>query len=438
MTQSIPEVRNPYNPQPNYGLLFFRWSSLALLMATAVTGRELLAWLSLPILGLLLITSWGLHVAFVENLKNLHRLTPESGDGDDREDLPGVAVVVPSRNEEVAIESAVRSLGALDYPNVEILIVDGQSTDATPQILERLARDIPRIRVFQEPPLEDNWMGRPNAMWFGVRQADPSHRWLLFTDADVVFHPKALRRAVAYAESHQIDFLTCIPFLLSGSLLEHLVTPWAWTNLVYAARSDRPGARAAPPVGVGAFMLVRRDVYFAAGGHAAIHDSAFDETMLARAVGENGGKTAVAWTSALLKVRRYYGYRHMRERLVPWIRSCAGDLVSHQAGQLAWKLLLLVAPLPLAIAGIVWQVARHGFSPALSAFSLLAFLVYVDRIVTLERFRAICQIRRGVSWLHPLGGLMRSWFEAVAIAESLRGKRALWRGRPFTIPRPSR
>ena len=332
--------------------------------AAAATGSEILAWLSLPVLGMVLIISWGLHVAFVENLNALPRLSVESRDGDDNKDLPRVTVIAPARNEEIAIEGAVRSLDGLDYPEFEILVIDDQSTDDTPQILDRLAKELPHVRVLQGPPLQKGWMGKLNAMCFGARQADSRHQWLLFTDADIVFHPKALRRAVSFAETHRLDFLTCIPYLLSGSVIEELVTPLAWANLVLSLDYRRKGRAGTPAVAVGAFLLVRREAYVSAGGHAVIYNSAFDETMLARLIAESGGATGIAWSSDLLEVRRYYGFRDMHGRLVPWIRTCAGDVIPYQIAQLGLKLLLFVVPLPLALAGILWQTADSGFSLA--------------------------------------------------------------------------
>src|SRR5436190_23804461 len=48
---------------------------------------------------------------------------------------PRVSLIAPARNEERHIESAVRSLTRLDYPNLEITIINDRSTDRTGQIL---------------------------------------------------------------------------------------------------------------------------------------------------------------------------------------------------------------------------------------------------------------------------------------------------------------
>ncbi|MCY2991560.1 MAG: glycosyltransferase [Planctomycetota bacterium] len=63
---------------------------------------------------------------------------------------PRVSVIVPARNEELHVESALHSLLALDYENLEITVVDDRSTDRTGEILDRMAESNLRIRNDRE------------------------------------------------------------------------------------------------------------------------------------------------------------------------------------------------------------------------------------------------------------------------------------------------
>ena len=67
--------------------------------------------------------------------------------------LPTVSLVVPCRNERQHIETCVCSLLAQEAPagGYEVLVVDGMSDDGTRDILTRLARDIPHLRVLDNP-----------------------------------------------------------------------------------------------------------------------------------------------------------------------------------------------------------------------------------------------------------------------------------------------
>ena len=79
------------------------------------------------------------------------------------------------------------------------------STTARPtgrgEILDRLAAEFPQLNVVHLTELPAGWLGKNHALQLG---ADRSHgEWLLFTDADIVFEPTALRRAIAYALANQ-------------------------------------------------------------------------------------------------------------------------------------------------------------------------------------------------------------------------------------------
>ncbi len=67
-------------------------------------------------------------------------------------ELPSVTVIVPMLNEEAHIEACVRGLAAQTYEgSTEILVVDGGSTDASVEILERLARNGLPVRIVTNP-----------------------------------------------------------------------------------------------------------------------------------------------------------------------------------------------------------------------------------------------------------------------------------------------
>nr|WP_315183087.1 poly-beta-1,6-N-acetyl-D-glucosamine synthase [uncultured Albidiferax sp.] len=62
-------------------------------------------------------------------------------------EYPPVSILVPCHNEASNIEDTVEALLAIDYPTYEILLIDDGSTDATPQMLDAMARKDSRIRV---------------------------------------------------------------------------------------------------------------------------------------------------------------------------------------------------------------------------------------------------------------------------------------------------
>src|SRR5260370_11937389 len=98
----------------------------------------------------------------------------------------------------------------MDYDNYEVIAVDDRSTDRSGETMDGVAvTSDGRLKVVHVRGLPPGWMGKAHAMWTAARQADSD--WLLFTDADVMFRPDCLRRAIAYAEAERADHVVLFP-----------------------------------------------------------------------------------------------------------------------------------------------------------------------------------------------------------------------------------
>src|SRR5687767_10472278 len=67
--------------------------------------------------------------------------------------LPRVTVLVPTRNEERHITGCLASLLDQDYPSglIDIIVIDGDSTDSTVEHVQRLAGSTGRVRCLRNP-----------------------------------------------------------------------------------------------------------------------------------------------------------------------------------------------------------------------------------------------------------------------------------------------
>ena len=119
--------------------------------------------------------------------------------------LPSLSIVVAARNEERDIEAGLRSLMELEYSPAQLIVVNDRSTDRTGDIIDRVALKDSRIVVIHLESLPEKWLGKNHALQCGAEAA--TGEYLLFTDADVVFRPRALMSTVAYAETHSLDHL---------------------------------------------------------------------------------------------------------------------------------------------------------------------------------------------------------------------------------------
>ena len=202
---------------------------------------------------------------------------------------PRVSIIVPACNEEADIEATLTRLLALDYDKYEVIAVDDRSTDRTGEIMERVAAGASpgRLQVIRISELPAGWMGKPHAMWSAGSQATGD--WLLFTDADVLFKPDVLRRAVAYAEAEPADHLVLFPRMIMKRPGERMMIAFFQTLFVFG---HRPWKVADPKtrdhIGVGAFNMVRRKVYEEVGTFQALRFEVLDDMKLGKIV-KNGG-----------------------------------------------------------------------------------------------------------------------------------------------------
>lgn len=252
--------------------------------------------------------AWGSYAA-IRTAVALRRLVDEPDAGVDSP-VPSTSVVVAARDEASTFRHEAAVLEALDHPDLELVLVDDRSADATGRIMEQLAADDPRVRVVHVTELPEGWLGKVHALEQGRRVA--RGEWLLFTDADVELAPDLPRRAVQFAERHALDALALLPSVRSsGVLVAGVVGTFSrWlvvgTRLWHAADPDRPEA-----FGVGACNLVRASALEAAGGFEWLRMDVADDAALAQHVAAGGGRTMLASGVDLLAVRWQESVRGM-------------------------------------------------------------------------------------------------------------------------------
>jgi glycosyltransferase involved in cell wall biosynthesis len=222
--------------------------------------------------------------------------------------LPSVSVVVAARDEARGIEAGVRSILAQDHPAMEVTVVDDRSSDATPAILARIAAQEPRLRVVRVDELPAGWLGKNHALHLGAASA--GGELLLFTDADVVLDPTALRRAAGHLQAERLDHLALGPrVIMPGWLLEVFGVVFGILFALYV----RPWRVADPDdpahVGIGAFNLIRTEAYRRLGGHELIRMRPDDDLKLGKLVKLRGLRQGFAAGSGLVSVEWYHSLR---------------------------------------------------------------------------------------------------------------------------------
>lgn len=281
--------------------------------------------------------------------------------------LPRVSVIVTALNEERSIEEALRSVLAQEYPDFEVIVVNDRSTDATGAILDRMAAGQPRLRVIHNHELPVGWLGKIYAMQRGAYAA--SGELLLFTDADVVFAPTALARAVGYLLREQLDHLAIAPHVTApGPLVGMFMGTFAIFFNVYARPWKAHDPRSKAHVGIGAFNLLRITAYRRVGGHAPIRMRPDDDMKLGKLIKLAG-----------LRQRFLVGRDMVLVEWYPSLGEVARGLEKNSFTGLEYSLALLVASTVAMLAFNVWPFVAvfvtSGLTHIVYAATVLLILV---------------------------------------------------------------
>jgi glycosyltransferase involved in cell wall biosynthesis len=335
---------------------------------------------------------------------------------------PRVSIIVPARNEEQDIEASLRTLLALDYDNYEVIAVNDRSTDRTGEIMEKVARQelgVGRLRVIHHRELPVGWLGKTHAMWTAASTATGD--WLLFTDADVMFKPDSLRRALAYAEAERADHVVLFPQMIMKRPGEFMMIAFFQTMFVFG---HRPWKVADPKtkdhMGVGAFNLLRRSTYESVGTYQALRMEVLDDMKLGKVVKSAGFAQRNVFGADLISIR--------------WARGAIGvvnNLTKNFFAILSfqwWR--TLIAAFGLAFLNLM-------------PFLGVAFAYGWDRLPYAIALGSMFLIYLGMSWrskvpayyfaLHPVSTALFVYTLLRSMFLTLRNDGIIWRGTKYPL-----
>jgi chlorobactene glucosyltransferase len=228
-------------------------------------------------------------------------------------DGPFVSVLIPVRNEERFIERCLNSLRNQLYKNYEILVINDNSTDGTGKILERIAAQDQRIKVFSGKPLPDDWYGKP----FALHQlsAHAKGEILLFTDADTVHSPASISWAVTNLDRLKVDMLSGYIGQVFMKFGEVITVPLMFflTGFVIPLFLNRFTKLHWFSAAIGQYIAIRHNVFKAIGGCEAFKKKTSEDIYMSRVVKRSGYSTRFLNICEYVNCRMYNGYRNAIE-----------------------------------------------------------------------------------------------------------------------------
>jgi chlorobactene glucosyltransferase len=334
--------------------------------------------------------------------------------------MPFVSILVPARNEEGCIGDCVKSLLAQDYANFEVIVMDDDSTDSTPQILLSLASTSNKLKIEKGAPLPPGWLGKHWACHQLSQKA--SGELLLFTDADTVHKPPVLRQAVAAMLEEKADLISVEPKQVMLSFAEKLIMPFTYLSIMVflplgIAYNSRISVLSSA---TGQFMLFRRSAYDKIGGFASIKHHVVDDVELCKKIRIEGLRWRLLDGKDAYQVRQYTNFSEIYEGHTKNLFAGFGNNITLFC--LVWLWLVTMHWLPLA--GLTISLLIQG-NPLIFWLSLACiFLSLLTWGIAYTRFALPLYL----VILYPVIILLMTVMAIGSMSLNL-SKKATWKGR---------
>ena len=335
--------------------------------------------------------------------------------------IPGsVTAIVPARNEEVVIAACVKSLGC--QPEIsEILVVNDQSTDGTAGVVLELTKKLPKLRLLESASLPEGWVGKNHALWVGAQEA--KGEWLLFTDADAEHEANSAARGLQIAQEHSAALVSFSPEQITGQWYEKALIPYVYLRLAKKFSYEQVNNPDSPAAAAnGQFLMIRRDVYDAIGGHPGVAGELLEDVAIALRVKQAGQRIWFGSGKGIVRTRMYRSFGAMWEgwkknlyRLMggtPWM---VFREVESNVPWIAFLLILVGLKYPFVLfLGILFLIARqtiYGLDLARNHYPFSFIFYYLPAVF----------LYAGVLW---------------ASYRSHVNGRIAWKGREYSIGAP--
>lgn len=326
---------------------------------------------------------------------------------------PLVSIIVAARNEERDIEASIQSQLKQSYSQIEWILVNDRSTDKTGEKMEELYKLDSRIKVIHISHLPEGWLGKNYALYTGAQEA--AGELFLFTDADVLYQPAAVGKAVGYLNRNKLDHITAAPNLNGKSFwLKSFVAFFLFGFSYYKRPWMANNPKSKTGTGIGAFNLLTRKAYQAIGTHEGIKMRPDDDLMLGMKIKEYGLKQRIVTAMKLLEVE---WYPSLKEALIGLEKNTFAGLhyrISMVLFAIAGTFISQVLPfftlfsadstvMGLSIANIVMiAIVYTLIIKRMTSYSPLLFLVFPITallfIYSIIRASILTFIRGGIVW----------------------------------------
>ncbi len=345
-----------------------------------------------------------------------------------RNDDPFISVLIPARNEEDNIGKCLMSLVDQDYRNIEILVLDDNSTDDTAKVIKGISKTHKNIKFLKGKPLPKGWTGKNYACYQLFKES--KGKYLFFTDADTIHSKNSVSSALSCLVHNKLDIISASPKQIMRSFHERMVN--GLTNfqvlippLIIIERSKIPLYGS----GVGSLMLFKRSVYRKLGGHKEVRTSCIEDTSISKFFIKMGYKFMIFNGVRTYSTRLHQNFTEIYDSF------CRVFLGNFNNNRIVVSLIVLVLSVFFLFPFILLAaILFFNFESTIFFYTNLSLLIFQVLLILLTRVMSTLRINGRILdiFLHPVSIFYIVFMNIKLIFQRQDHTKIRWKGRLYS------
>ena len=263
-----------------------------------------------------------------------------------------ICVLIPARNEEKTILKTLKSLKDQKINNLEIIVIDDNSTDNTSKVINNFKKEFKKIFLLSGKKLPLGWVGKTWALKQGVDFANhKKYDYYVFIDSDIVLTKNLLFKVNTFINSCDFEMVSLMAKLNCKTIWEKiLIPPFIFFfqkiypfNLVIDQSSKIAAA-------AGGFIFCKAKIFRHQNLYDLIPNKVIDDCNIAKLIKKKGN----IWLGLTNKVQSKRQYNNLKE-IWKMVSRTAFEQLNHSVLKLTLSLFGLFLVYVLPYLGLIYS-----------------------------------------------------------------------------------
>ena len=339
-----------------------------------------------------------------------------------------ICVLIPARNEEKTILKTLESLKDQKISNLEIIVIDDNSTDNTSKIVNNFKREFKKVFLLSGKKLPQGWVGKTWALKQGVDFANKkNYDFYVFIDSDIVLAKKLLIKVSTFINSSNFEMVSLMARLNCKTIWEKiLIPPFIFFfqkiypfNLVIDKKSKIAAA-------AGGFIFCKAKIFRDQNLYNLIPNKVIDDCNIAQLIKKQGN----IWLGLTNKVHSKRQYNNLKQ-IWKMVSRTAFEQLNHSVLQLLLSLFGLFLVYVLPYLGLIYSLQSFETNELSIHLLTINMLSISMMIFTFSPTVWFYRIRKFFTFTLPLSAIIYGCMTLSSAINYFFFKGNNWKGRKY-------